>query len=124
MNRKQFAELFEQYQEDARRVVLKRFGGDAALAADAVQDAAVYVLEHLGRFKKLTRSYFVQLATNRARNLRRGEGRRQERTVSVGCAADLVEIEHQVEVKRRGRLLPHQGADRQFNEARDLAGVV
>ncbi len=113
MNRTQFAEVFEQYQKDARRVVLAKFGGDAALAADAVQDAAAYVLEHLGRFKKLTRSYFVQLAVNRARNSRRGETRQQMRVTSIGGPHELVRAETAVEQRRRGRVLPYPGADKQ-----------
>lgn len=124
MTRSQFAKLFEEYQEEARRVLLDKFQSNAALADDAVQDAAVYVLENVGRFKTLTKSYFIQLAVSRAMNGLRGEGRRQKRTVSVGHAEDLVNLEHQVEVKRRGRVLPHQGADRQFNQSRELTGVV
>ncbi len=102
MNRDDFAKVFEQYQEDARRAVLGKFGGDAALAADAVQEAALYVLEHLGRFKKLTRSYLVQLAINRARNIRRGETRQQMRVTSIGGEQELLIAEEIAESKRRG----------------------
>lgn len=111
MKRDQFAKLFEEYQGDARRVVLAKFGGDDALAGDAVQDAAVYVLENIGRFKALTKSYFIQLAVNRARNVRRGETRQQMRVTSVGGSQDLLAVEIATETVRRGRKLPAPSMD-------------
>jgi len=130
MTRDQFAKLFEAYRENARRVVLAKFSGDAALADDAIQDAAVYVLEHLARFKKLTPSYFRQLVVSRALNHLRGDRRRQARTVSVGDAVDLVRIEYDMERRRRGRVPPHPSSDKQFEnvegggDRHPSAGVV
>lgn len=113
MRRDQFAKLCELYQSDARKVILDKYQGDHALADDAVQAAALYVLENIGRFKQLTKSYFIQLAVNRARNARRGETRQQMRVVSVGGPADLLQVEYVAEGTRRGRVLPHPGADAQ-----------
>lgn len=113
MNRATFGKLFEQYQQDARAVLLKRFG-DPALADDAVQNAAVYVLENIGRFKKLTKSYFIQLAVSRAKNGKRSEARQQSRVASSGGPSDLMVIEDLQEQARRGRMLPKHSADRQF----------
>jgi DNA-directed RNA polymerase specialized sigma24 family protein len=112
MTRDQFAKLFEEYQGDARRVLLDKFQGNAAQADDAVQNAAVYVLENIGRFKQLTKSYFIQLAVSRAKNGRRGEARQQTRVVTYGGTGDLVRLEHGLEQRRRGRILPQPGADR------------
>lgn len=111
MKRDQFAKLFEEYQGDAKRVLLAKFQGNAALADDAVQNAAVYVLENLGRFKTLTKSYFLQLAVNRARNVRRGETRQQMRVTSVGGSQELLEVEMATETARRGRKLPAPSMD-------------
>lgn len=93
MIRDQFAKLFETYQEDARRVLLDKFQGNAALADDAVQNAAVYVLENIGRFKTLTKSYFIQLAVSRAKNGLRSEKRQHNRVTPVGDSQTLAQVE-------------------------------
>lgn len=113
MTRDQFAKAFEQYQGAARGAILSKFGGDHALADDAVQNAAVYVIGRIGRFKQLTRSYFVQLAVNNARMIRRGETRQQMRVSSEGGHEDLVRLEAAAEQRRRGRIMPYPDSDKQ-----------
>jgi RNA polymerase sigma factor (sigma-70 family) len=93
MDQHAFEKVFEQYSEDARRVLLDKFNGNAALADDAVQDAAVYCLENLGRFEKITKSYFIQLAVSRAKNGLRREKRQHNRVTPVGSSQDLAQVE-------------------------------
>jgi len=103
MTRDQFSKLLEEYQGDARRVLLDKFQGNAALADDAIQNAAVYVLENIGRFKTLTKSYFIQLSVSRAKNGLRGEKRQHNRVTPVGGSQDLAQVE-EIDAKfRMGR---------------------
>jgi DNA-directed RNA polymerase specialized sigma24 family protein len=82
-----------------------------AVAEDAVQAAVVYCLKYRARFDRLTPSYFIQLAVNNARMIRRTEDRRRRRRErGVGTLYDLARVEaddraaHSSWVSQRGKL--------------------
>jgi hypothetical protein len=75
VNAHDFEKLFTDVHEEAVRVVARKFGIPRdTLATDAVQEAAVYCLEHLDRFQTIKKSYFLQLATSRAKTSSRPKG--------------------------------------------------
>jgi DNA-directed RNA polymerase specialized sigma24 family protein len=102
MNAEQFGKLMDEFHADAVNVVADRFHS-RDIAEEAVQNAAVYVLENIGRFKRLTKSYFIQLAMSRAKNEKRGAGRREQRLMSAGGAPELAVIEEEQYEKELGR---------------------
>lgn len=102
MTRDQFSKLFEEYQEDAVNVVAGRFKS-RDIAEEAVQNAALYVMENLERFERMTKSYFIQLAISRAKNEKRGNARREERLMSAGGVNELAVIEEEMFEKESGR---------------------
>jgi hypothetical protein len=103
VNRRQIAQVTDAYRADAVRVVAKRW---PEVAEDAVHAAVIYLMRYRQRFDEITKSYFLQLASNAARNLRRGNVRHSVRVAGVGGAVDLEDLEHRLERNRRGRDLP------------------
>lgn len=118
MDAGQFKKVMEKHYDDAVNVVTERFSpprGDRSpeaqaarerarsIAEEAVQNAAVYLLENLERFDRLTKSYFIQLAVSRAKNEKRGGSRREQRLMSAGLTPELAVIEEETFEKEAGR---------------------
>lgn len=112
MTTQEFERVYEQCRVDAirRAKAVCRLGH--AAAEDAVQNAAIYCLENLGRFQLITPSYFIQLVISRAKNIRRSEGARNaNRERGVGDWFDLAGIEEEDNDKRSGRIRPASRAE-------------
>lgn len=97
MTSEEFGTFYEKHVGRITTFLAVRFR-DEELAQDAVQQAALYVMERLAKYQVLTPSYFRQLAYNRAINMKElGRGHRPERgpkpEVSVGTWFDLARIE-------------------------------
>lgn len=103
MTREDFEQVFTKVKAKAMSTVRWKLQMGYQDAADAVQNAAVYCLENLDRFEKITESYFIQLAVSRAKNYRRDVSRRWEREQPAGLQYDLAIIEEQEFEKREGR---------------------
>jgi len=103
MNREEFEQLYEKARSRAVAAAA-RVSGDQEVAEDAVQEAAVYCLQRIEAQPgaAFTESYFIQLATSRAkdavrpqgvdRNKQRREARGRDdrpREVPMGTALDL-----------------------------------
>lgn len=104
MTAQEFEKVYEQCREGAiqRATTVRRLS--RAAAEDAVQEAAIYCLENLGRFQRITPSYFYQLVVNRAKNIRRSEdARAANRERSVGDWFDLADVEADDFVERTGQ---------------------
>jgi DNA-directed RNA polymerase specialized sigma24 family protein len=102
MNAEQFGKLMDEFHADAVNVVAERFHS-RDIAEDAVQNAALYCLENLERFQKITRSYFIQLAMNNGKMVKRGDSRREQRLMGAGGTPELAVIEEEQFEKELGR---------------------
>jgi len=72
----EFGSIYEQLAPPTITFLAVRFQ-DEDVAQDAVQQAALYLMERLDRYDTITPSYFKQLSTNRALDiLSRGQGHR------------------------------------------------
>lgn len=103
MTGEEFGRVFEKVQAQALRTVRAKLSMGPQEAADAVQDAAVYCMENLARFKRITPSYFIQLAVNRGRNIHRANRRRWDHEYPVGSWHDLDIVERIDAAVRSGR---------------------
>ncbi len=83
-----FAMLVGRYQEVAFRAAYLILG-DADAAADATQEGFIAMHAALGRFRdgEPVRPWILTIVGNRARNLRRGAGRRTAATLRLSAAA-------------------------------------
>jgi RNA polymerase sigma factor (sigma-70 family) len=79
------AQIIARYHEDMARVCVVVCGGDADIAADAVQSAWPVAWRKLGRLREASslRSWLVAIAANEARQIMRREHRRRVVEVSV-----------------------------------------
>ncbi len=82
-----FAMLVDRYQDVAFRAAYLILG-DADAAADATQEGFIAMHAALGRFRsgEPVRPWILTIVGNRARNLRRGAGRRAEATLRLSVA--------------------------------------
>lgn len=88
MTRDEFEQIYENVHSRAVAVA-QRVTGSRETAEDAVQEAAVYILQriNLNVGKEFTASYFIQLATSRAKDRLKPRGRRHG--TSKGPSAEL-----------------------------------
>ena len=107
LTHEEFARIYDQCREGAIKRAMAACRVAREVAEDAVQNAAIYCLENLGRFQELTPSYFYQLAINNARMISRSEGARgANREHGVGDWLDLANVEEDESGKRSRRVPP------------------
>jgi DNA-directed RNA polymerase specialized sigma24 family protein len=96
MTREEFEQLYEKARSRAVAAAA-RVSGDQEVAEDAVQEAAVYCLQRIDAQPdaRVTESYFIQLATSRAKDRLKPRGRRHGTgtgpgaELALGSALDL-----------------------------------
>ena len=103
MTSEEFAKVYEEYADSARKVVMWKFRGDRALADDALQAAAEYLLIRLAKFDKITESFFIRHVLNKAQDLSKMNTRQYMRVLPMGNGRDLEAMEEEVLEQRSGR---------------------
>jgi DNA-directed RNA polymerase specialized sigma24 family protein len=131
LTRKQFAKLYEAVYEDAIHLVQAKVRGACTgehgrgvrrdRAEDAVQNAALYVMEHLAEFEYMTASYFKQLCISRGKDMERGNRRQWARAMPSSRLpngtdpkeGDMTAVEKREALRRTGRVRPEgRGPDK------------
>lgn len=112
MSPKEFEKVYERLREGAVKRAMAVANISRAAAEDAVQNAAIYCLENLERFERITDSYFFQLVINRGRHIAESENARAaNRERSVGDWFDLARVEADDNEDRLGHIPPARGAE-------------
>lgn len=103
MTADEFAGVYEQYADAARKVVMWKFRGNQYLADEAVQAAAEYFLLRLDRYATITESFFIRHVLNKAQDITKMQTRQYMRVLPQGIGRDLEIVEEQELEKRIGR---------------------
>lgn len=112
MTKTEVSWVYEECREKAIRVVKATLRVADDVAEDAVQTAALELIEKAAEFKTLTPSYFIQRVVSRAKDVRKSENARiANRERPVGAWYDLADVEEADASDRLGRTKPAGTAD-------------